>query len=552
MAAAACADADAPTGEPAFATPTAATTPETSPAPTLELTPTPAPPPVPTLAPTAIPAVPEADFHAYPFTLGVASGDPTDTSVILWTRLLTAPGQEELPGGDHEVLWELATSDSFSSVVAAGLASAPAQHGHSVHVDVGDLRPDTWYAYRFRVGSYTSGTGRTRTFPSPDSSPTALKFAFSSCQHYQHGYYAAHRHLAADGLDAFVWLGDYIYERGPLKKIFDRARLHDGPEAVTLADYRARYAQYKRDADLQAHHASHPWIVTWDDHEVDGNYAGDLSQNNDDPEVFLTRRAAGYQAWYEHMPVRLDPPDGADMQFYRSLRWGDLAEFFVLDTRQHRDHPPTDGDFISLGDLTDTKLALRTLSPGALDPSRQVLGNSQQQWLVASMTASTSVWNVLAQSVLMQGFSTLLGQEPPLVIIDGWDGYMGNRNVLLSELSQAGVENIVVLTGDLHMSIAGDVRIDPYDDSSPVVAAEFVSSSISSALGRITTRASPTALEANSQMRFIDTRRGYVVCELSRETFTAVYMALEDVQDPQSGVSEAARIPVIAGHPGLA
>lgn len=525
-------------------------------APTADPTATPLPTPVPdptatpTPEPVEVPDVPPSPIEADPFGLGVASGDPHATSVILWTRFVSPDGGA-IPDGDHPVLWEVATDDSFASVAAAGIAPAVGALGHSVHVEVPNLQPDAGYVYRFRAGDHISTVGRTRTLPSPDASPTKVRFGFSSCQHIQAGYYPAHRHLASSRLDFFVWLGDYIYERGPRNDAITAERRHTGGEAVDLAGYRERYEQYRRDPDLQAHHAAHPWIATWDDHEVDGNYAGDRSQEDDPTDAFLARRADAYQAWYEHMPVRLDAPDGPDLAIHRAFRCGDLLHLVVLDTRQFRDPAPTDGTFFSFGGLIDPSLPVRTLSPDALDPDRTMLGIAQEEWLLDSITSTDARWTVLAQSVGMQGFRLLPGSDPPLVNVDGWDGYSGNRSRLLRAMTDRDVDNLVVVAGDLHLSIAGDVRIDPFDTSSPVVATEFVSSSISSTLGRITSAAEAIALVGNDHMRHFDTRRGYVICEVDPDETVAIFMAV-DATDPDAEATEVARFRTVDGVPGLA
>ena len=549
-AAAACSGDDTTAAPDPTATVGATPTPTATPDPTVTPAPTATPEPTPTPEPVEVPDVPPSPIEGDPFGLGVASGDPDDTSVILWTRFVSPDGTG-IPDGDHPVLWEVATTESFSTIVAAGIAPAVGALGHSVHVEAAGLRPDTGYAYRFRVGDHTSTVGTTRTFPAPETSPTRVRFGFSSCQHIQVGYYVAHRHLATSGLDFFVWLGDYIYERNARSSVIAADRRHTGGEAVDLAGYRNRYEQYRRDPDLQAHHAAHPWIVTWDDHEVDGNYANDLSQNNDPRDAFLARRADAYQVWYEHMPVRLDPPEGPDIEIHRSFRWGDLMELFALDTRQFRDPPPTDGDFLSFGGLVDPALPIRTLSPDALDPERTVLGADQERWLLDGMATTGARWKVLAQSVVMQGFRLIPGADPPLINVDGWDGYSGNRSRLFQAMADDGVDNLVVLAGDLHLSIAGDVRIDPFDDTSPIVAAEFVSSSISSTLGRITTAAEAIAPIANDQMRHFDTRRGYVICEIDPDQATGIFMAV-DATNPNSDAVEIARFGALDGIPGLA
>ena len=314
-AAAACADNSEP----------AATTDPTA-APTAQ--PTTAPPePTATEVPTAEPKPTPEPLPSNPFTLGVASGDPLPGSVILWTRLALEPNVGgAMPDEPINVDWEVSPDDSFELLTASGSEPALPGLAHSVHIDATGLDADSWYSYRFSAGGHTSAIGRTRTLPTPDSSPTSLTFAFSSCQNYESGYYAAHRHLSEEDVDLFFWLGDYIYEYGPREFPFSspggEVRVHDSPEIVDLDGYRNRYALYKGDPDLQRHHATRPWVVTWDDHEVDNDHAGDVSENEDDPGQFAERRAAGYQAWYEHMPVRLDPPEGSDYRIHRSFCLG--------------------------------------------------------------------------------------------------------------------------------------------------------------------------------------------------------------------------------------
>ena len=247
-------------------------------------------------------------FRTSPFTLGVASGDPTAEGVVLWTRLapdpLTGGG---MPPVDVEVSWLIAADDRLRKVVRRGQTVASPEWAHSVHVEAEGLDPARWYWYQFRAGDQLSPIGRTRTLPREGAATSRLRFAFVSCQNYEIGYFTAYRHAAAEDLDVIFHLGDYIYEGAGSP---GRPRSHAGPELITLDDYRTRYAVYKTDADLQAAHAAFPWIVTWDDHEVQNNYAGAVSQDNDPPEVFLTRRAAAYQAYYEHMPLRTSA-DGA-------------------------------------------------------------------------------------------------------------------------------------------------------------------------------------------------------------------------------------------------
>jgi alkaline phosphatase D len=301
------------------ATPTTPTTPSTDPAATTT---------------TAAPSI-----TSDPFTLGVASGDPLTDSVILWTRLLPADALADALGDDDiDVTWEIATDPDITDVVNSGTAPAVAALGHSVHVDASGLDPDTEYWYRFAVGDYATTPARTRTFAAPGTMPERFRFAFSSCQNWEQGEYAAYRDLVEQGdLEAFVFLGDYIYEYASGGYADERGRTTGQDfECETVEQYRERYALYHSDPLLQGAHALVPWIITWDDHEVDNDYAGDISEGDDDPATFRERRAAAYQAWYEHMPVRLDPPDGADYDIYRSFAHGDLVRFHVLDTRQYR------------------------------------------------------------------------------------------------------------------------------------------------------------------------------------------------------------------------
>jgi alkaline phosphatase D len=509
--------------------------------------------PTPTTEPTATP-LPAVELAGEPFTLGVASGDPTDSAVILWTRLAPDPlAGGGMPAEDLEVAWEVASDDTFAELVASGSAPALAALGHSVHVDATGLAPDTWYAYRFRIGDYTSPVGRTRTFPAAGASGS-LRVGFGSCQNWEAGFYAAHRDATAQALDVFVWLGDYIYEYGPgefpLEGPSGDVRVHSSAEVTDLDAYRNRYAQYKSDPDLQANHAARPWVVTWDDHEVDNDYAGDISQDDDPADAFRARRAQAYQAWYEHQPVRLDPPDGPDYAIYRSLAWGDLVTLAITDGRQYRSDQPTDGEFIPLPGLADASLPLRTLSPTAQDPATTMLGADQQAWLIDTLTGSSATWKLWGQQVFMHGLSVLPGQDPPLVVTDTWDGYFGNRKELLETLAAGGVENLVVLTGDFHCATVGDVRADPYDLTSPVLATEFMATSISSSFPQAAADAAPLVLATNPQIKFFDARKGWTMLSVDADKVTAEYRGVVDPTDPESGVETLATFTVAAGVPG--
>ena len=504
-----------------------------------------------TASTTTAPPVTALALPTDPFMLGVAAGDPTDSAVILWTRLAPEPS---VGGGmpsddDVAVRVEVASDAEFSTVVIDTDAMAIGALGHSVHVDATGLDADTDYWYRFSQGDWVSPVGHARTFPAPGSTPDLFRFAFSSCQNFEQGFYAAHRHLAAEELHAFVWLGDYIYEYGPAT---DRPRQHDSAEVVSVEDYRNRYALYKGDADLQACHRAHAWISTWDDHEVENNYAGAVSEENAPEAEFLDRRANAYQVWYEHTPVRLSAPTGPDYQIYRRVDVGDLLSFYVLDTRQYRDDQPNDGELVELPVIGVTE-DIRPPSPESLDPARTMLGAEQEAWLQTELDGSSAKWNVLAQQVFMFGPIIEVGQ--PLVIVDAWDGYHAARERLLQGVEASGAQNPVVLTGDFHSATAADLRADPQNLELPVVGAEFMASSISSSFfsgdDPSFDALVATVLAANDQMKFFDARGGYVVCDVTPDQWTANYRAVTDRTDPDATIATIAMFTVDDGVPGI-
>src|SRR5438874_2195640 len=329
-------------------------------------------------------------FDRDPFTLGVASGDPLPAAAGLRTR----PAPDPLTGGGMgtapvDVEWLVARDETMKDVVRSGASAAAPDLAHSVHVEVAGLEPDRVYWYRFRAGGAESPVGRTRTAPAAGTMPQALRFAFASCQNYAQGYYTAHANLAREDLDAVLFLGDYIYEgtaRGDIVRDYRKRGW-----SFTLADYRDRYAQYKTDRDLQAAHAAFPWIVTWDDHEVENNYAGGINKEDPRNKAALAERAAGYQAFYEHMPVRTPRPQGSDLKLYRSLSYGGLATFFVLDTRQYRSPE------VPL--CREPEQTPSGYCPASLDPARTMLGADQRGWLLDGLRDSTAPWNFVAQSV---------------------------------------------------------------------------------------------------------------------------------------------------------
>jgi len=403
--------------------------------------------------------VPASPVTSDPFVLGVASGDPTPTAVILWTRLIT-----ELTDA-VEVKWEVAADAEFTRVLGAGIVAAAPKYAHSLHVDATGLAPDTWYWYRFSTAEYVSPVGRTRTMPADDDTPEELRLGFASCQDFTEGYYPAHRAMALDQLDVVFFLGDFIYESGSGET---SVRQVPGGTCRTYDDYVQRYATYLSDADLRSSRAACPWVVTWDDHEVENNYA-DLVDNGGLPDdAFAERRAGAYAAFYAHMPVRLDPPDGPDWRIYRTVRFGTLAEFFVLDGRQYR----TDQ---ACNSRLDAVVPIASC-PEVADEERTMLGTEQESWLSDGLTTSAATWKVLAQQTVMSA----LVLADNILNVDQWDGYPAARRRLLEFIHDREISDVVVLTGDIHSAGAGDLGLVAADGTRTPVAVEFVGTSITS------------------------------------------------------------------------
>ncbi|MEK6226729.1 MAG: alkaline phosphatase D family protein [Chloroflexota bacterium] len=479
-------------------------------------------------------------FDRDPFTLGVASGDPLPDGVVLWTRLaldpLTGGGMGSAP---VEVEWIVARDDAMKGVARSGKTSALFELAHSVHVEVGGLDPDRVYWYRFRAGGVESPIGRTRTAPAVATSPQALRFAFASCQNYVQGYYTAHANLAREELDAVLFLGDYIYEgtaRGDIVREYSKPGW-----SFSLADYRDRYAQHKTDKDLQAAHAAFPWIVTWDDHEVENNYAGGIDKEDPRNKAAIAERAAGYQAFYEHMPVRAPRPQGPDLKLYRSVSYGGLATFFVLDTRQYRSPE------IALCRETDQTPS--GYCPASVDPARTMLGADQRGWLLKGLSDSASPWNFVAQSVrFAQQDSNPDLAKHTFDGVDNWMGYVVDRQMILEWF--ATTKNPVVLSGDSHVNFVYDLKRDFGDPTSPTVGTELLGTSISSEGDPFVEQTQFTPPSKNPQLRFFDNHRGYVRCTLERNRLTADFRAVSTVRKPTATVSTTATFVVDDGKPG--
>lgn len=501
----------------------------------------------------AYPGAALARTSVYPFTLGVASGSPRDTGVVLWTRIVPEPlNPESMTPAPLSVRWEVAEDEAFKLIVADGVATALHELAHSVHVDVTGLRPDRWYWYRFMLGDAVSPTGRTRTAPAADVLPARMRFAIASCQHWDFGHYGAHRHIAAEAPDLVAFLGDYIYERGRYDLRHPDSPSGRSDESITLNDYRARYAQYKSDLHLQAAHHAAPWIVTWDDHEVANDYASDRDERLDGN--FLMRRAAAYQAFYEHMPIRLLPrPAGSHdfsrLRIYDRVEWGRLAQFQLLDNRQHRDYqacqrPGRGGSNIVTASCTDR-----------LAPTRSLLGTEQEAWLADGFARSRARWNLVAQQTLMaqtMHTSPAQSREDERFWNDGWDGYPAARNRLLNDMRKHRLTNPIVLSGDVHTFYAADLRQDfsrPISGDNPNVATEFCGTSITSRSRAQSTTDQIVANNPHLQYGRSD-RRGFVLMEMTPASSTARFQALDDVSRADSGISTLASFVVESGRAG--
>jgi alkaline phosphatase D len=501
----------------------------------------------------------DARFRSDPFQLGVASGEPAPDGFVLWTRVAPEPLDPAALGTTvFELEWQVASDPAFARVVASGTALARPHLAHAVHVEVGGLAPGSEYFYRFRLGGYGSPVGRALTTPPAGAPAEHLRFAITSCAHYEQGFFSAYRYIAADRPDLVLALGDYIYEASFGGR---RVRLFGAPEAVSLDDYRLYYCQYRLDPDLQAAHAACPWLLTWDDHEVENDYVEVNSEHalcggERVREAFPARRAAAYKAWFEHMPVRpsrLLP--GPALRLWDTVDWGSLARFYVLDTRQFRSRqacslPPTE---LRCDTVAGRKIRRSgaggdaSIDPSdpacrvALeDPSRTFLGEEQERWLDGAFAASRTRWNLIAQAVvlapLIEGSAA-----SPRVRSDTWSGYPPARERLLASLARHRVTNPVVLTGDVHAFAVNEVA----DARDRVVASEFVTTSITADLTDISAQQ-----RLNPRMRYQDSaHNGYVRFEVDPDRLRAELVGLDDVRDPRSGRATLAAFEVGAGDP---
>lgn len=464
-----------------------------------------------------------------PFTLGVASGDPLTDRVILWTRLAPDPmagGGGAMPDSPVDVVWEVATDERFAKAVSSGVYTAEADLAHSVHVDVDGLDPASTFFYRFRVGDWTSPVGRTRTLP--DETPDRFRLAVANCQMFETGAYAAYRAMAEEDLDLVVHLGDYIYEYPAIPG--DRT-VEPKTVLASLDDYRLRHASYRLDPHLTTAHARFPFVVTWDDHDVANNYMGDHVPGLD-AAAAKERKAAAYQAFWEHLPMRLDPPQGSsELALARSFTIGDLARLHLLDERQFADLPPcraNPDDTTDFGDCAAREGEDRTR-----------LGTDQEEWIKSSLAEGGVTWNLLGNPVVLGGVDS--GTDTAAFYLDTWDGFPQARQRLIAQLAE--VDNPVVLTGDYHQGMVLDVHRTPFDQATPIIAPEFMAPPISSVLF------SADVSRRTPQLREQLDHHGYLSVDVTPDVLTARFNVVADVGKADSAVTTASTWRVAAGDP---
>ncbi|WP_405643014.1 alkaline phosphatase D family protein [Streptomyces sp. NBC_00019] len=485
-------------------------------------------------------AIPARAAEAPAFLHGLASGDPLPNGVLLWTRV--TPSAEAIPGSglgpDTEVGWVVAKDKAFTNVVAKGTTTATAATDHTVKADIRGLEPATDYWFRFSAGGTDSPPARTRTAPAADAAVTNLRFGVVSCANWEAGYFSSYRHLAARGdLDAWLHLGDYIYEYGTGEYgtrdtvVRPHAPAH---EILSLADYRTRHGRYKTDPDLQALHAAAPVVAIWDDHEFANDaWSGGAENHTEGAEgAWAARQAAAKQAYFEWMPVRTAIAGTT----YRRLRFGKLVDLSLLDLRSFRSQQVAVGN----GSVDD--------------PDRTLTGRAQLDWLKAGLKSSDTTWRLVGNSVMISPFAIgslsadllkplaeLLGlpKEGLALNTDQWDGYTDDRRELLAHLRANAIRNTVFLTGDIHMAWANDVPVNAGTyPLSASAATEFVVTSVTSdnlddilkvPEGTVTALAAPVIQLANRHVHWVDTdRHGYGVLDITAERAQMDYYVLSD------------------------
>lgn len=487
-------------------------------------------------------------FDRNPFGLGVASGEPTPDGFVIWTRVLADPLSPPPTVSDaYPLTYQIAEDPDFKRIVRSAETLALPQDAHTVHIALRDLRPgrDYWYRFLLHPG-HVSVTGRARTAPAPDAAVDQLDLVVASCQHYEGGYYGAWRDAIRERdrpLDAILFLGDYIYESSGGGRPGRQHNVEDNP--VTLDDFRRRYALYKSDPDLQAAHAAAPWLAIWDDHEVENDYANAQSQHRMDRVAFIALRAAAYRAWWEHMPVGMAlKPNGPDATIYRRVRFGDLARIDLLDGRQYRSPQPCPRPGTGGSNIVGPACADR------LGPALSMLGEAQEKWLYDGFREGGARWNLIGNQTLMAPLDFQIGAGE-LWRTDQWDGYPTARARLYAAMRATRLSNPVVLTGDFHAHIVGDL-FDDTNGRGPAVASEFAGTSISSGSPQRDDAWFAARLAENPHLKLFNNRhRGHLSIRATPKSLVTDLRIIEDVHDRFSPARSLARFAVDHGRPGV-
>lgn len=494
------------------------------------------------------------NLGGYAFGLGVAAGDPLPDGFVIWTRLAPKPLEEHtgMPMRRVPVLWEVAEDDRFERIVRTGEVVAYPELGHSLHVEVEGLAAHRPYFYRFRLpGGDASPVGMARTAPLAGARVDGVRLGVAGCQHYQGGLYTAFRHLSQEAdLDAIFHYGDYIYEGGVAASaptVLDAQgnrinRAHVGGEIYSLDDYRRRYAQYKSDADLQAAHASAAFITSFDDHEVDNNWADTFDQDGTDPAVFIHRRRAAMQAWYENMPVRrAQRPDARGaLTMYRRLDYGSLMRMHVLDTRSYR---------------TDQYCERAGQAHCRTDDGTgsTMLGQAQEAWLDQGLDNGAR-WNLIAQQVFVM---PVLRKAADGTVTRGgtdtWGGYPDARQRLVKSITDKGLTNVVVATGDAHIHAVGHVPLRDDELDGPAAAVEFLTTSIASGGdGAPETEGTRAMMAGSPHMKLVNAQRGYQVFDIREREWRTDLKVVDRITSPGGRLSTLATYHVEPHRPALA
>lgn len=430
------------------------------------------------------------DSRFSPFYHGVASGDPMPDRVMIWTRITT----QDL--GAIQVNWTMATDTGMTNVVQSGVATTYDTLDHTLKVDVTGLQAGTWYYYRFEYQGRYSVVGRTYTAPT-GTGVDSLRFGVVSCSNYEDGYFNAYGALAQrNDLYAIFHLGDYMYEGGGDSS---GDRDHDPDhEILDLTDYRMRHSQHKLDDDLRCLHQMYPFITVWDDHESANDSYKDGAENHDpgNEGLWTDRKSASIQAYKEWMPLR-DPDPGNRERIWRTLHYGDLMDLIMLDTRLYARDEQVSGSNID-------------------DPQRSLIGPEQLGWLSAELENSTAQWKVIGQQVMMAPLELpFIGP----VNFDQWDGYRAERQRVYDSILTKQIDNVVVLTGDIHSAWANDLPTGAYNENTGegAVGVEFVCTSITSTNSIVSVPVSIINGE-NPHIKHVNlVDHGYLVLDLNRE-----------------------------------